>query len=100
MLTNRKTLAATVALGAMGLALPAASALISTAAEAMPGLNAAVMHEVAVTPDGVGGQIEQARWVCGPYRCHWAPNYYGYGYGYGPRWGYRRGWGYRHWRRW
>src|SRR5215470_12077528 len=24
------------------------------------------------------GQIEQARWVCGPFRCWWRPNYYGY----------------------
>ena len=41
------------------------------------------------------GQVEQARWVCGPFRCFWRPNYYGYGYGYG--YGYRYpGWRFRH----
>jgi hypothetical protein len=54
--------------------------------------------------------IEQVRWVCGPYRCWFAPNYYyGYGpryYGYGPRFyaAPRAYWGpryrYRTWRRW
>ena len=39
--------------------------------------------------------VEQVRWVCGPYRCFWRPNYYGY---YGPRpfvggyYGWHRGW--------
>jgi hypothetical protein len=45
--------------------------------------------------------IDQVRWVCGPYRCWWRPNYY-----YGPRfyvaprvwWGPR--YRYRAWRRW
>ena len=95
-MTIRKTLAlriprvcaAAVVLGATGLALP----LASTSAEAMPGLGAAVMHNDA------GARIDKVRWVCGPYRCHWAPNYYGYGYG--PGWGYRGGWGGRRWRRW
>jgi hypothetical protein len=46
--------------------------------------------------------VQEARVVCGPYRCWRRPNYYGY-YGpprpyyygprvYGPGWGYRRGW--------
>ena len=41
------------------------------------------------------GQIEQARWVCGPFRCWWRPDYYGYrSYGYPDRpwWRHRRGW--------
>jgi hypothetical protein len=29
------------------------------------------------------GQAEQVRWVCGPFRCWWRPNWYGY-YGYNP----------------
>jgi len=45
--------------------------------------------------------IENVRWVCGPFRCFWQPNYYGYYspgprfyYGGGPRFygGWRRGW--------
>jgi hypothetical protein len=41
-------------------------------------------------------QVEQARWVCGPFRCWWRPNYYGYygHYGYRPfyrHWGWHRG---------
>jgi hypothetical protein len=41
------------------------------------------------------GQVEQARWVCGPFRCWW-PNYYGYyGYRHRPWWRWRRGWWYR-----
>jgi hypothetical protein len=49
--------------------------------------------------------VQEARIVCGPYRCWRRPNYYGY-YGgyyaprpyyygprfYGPGWGYRRRW--------
>lgn len=46
------------------------------------------------------GVVQDARWVCGPYRCWWRPGPwgygYGYGYGYGPGWrrpwGWRRGW--------
>jgi hypothetical protein len=43
------------------------------------------------------GQVEQARWVCGPFRCWWRPNYYGYygayrPYGYYRPWGWHRGW--------
>jgi len=46
----------------------------------------------------VAAHIDQVRWVCGPYRCWWRPNYYGYGPGvYGPGWGWHRGW---HGRRW
>ena len=52
--------------------------------------------------------VENVRWVCGPFRCFWRPNYYGaYGfYGGGPRfygpprfYGWRGGW-HRGWRRW
>lgn len=51
-------------------------------------------------PLGVTAQatanVQEARYVCGPYRCFWRPNYYAYygprPYYYGPRWGYRRGW--------
>jgi hypothetical protein len=43
---------------------------------------------------------QEVRWVCGPFRCWWRPNWYGsygyYGYGrrfYGPHWGWRHRWG-------
>ena len=41
----------------------------------------------------LGTEAQDIRWVCGPYRCWWRPNYYYGGYGYygGPR--YYRGWG-------
>lgn len=42
------------------------------------------------------GQVEQARWVCGAFRCWWRPNYYGYygyyGYRHRPWWRWHRGW--------
>jgi hypothetical protein len=37
------------------------------------------------------GQVEQTRLVCGPFRCWWRPNYYGY-YGYHRPWWRHRGW--------
>jgi hypothetical protein len=44
------------------------------------------------------GQVEQVRWVCGPFRCWWRPNYYGYygyyGYRHRPWWRWHRGWRY------
>ena len=63
--------------------------LATVSASAMPIAN--LSHDAATN-------VENVRWVCGPYRCWWQP---GWGYyhrpywGYGPRWGYyRRGWGY------
>jgi hypothetical protein len=66
-------------------------------AQAMPISNLAVVDS--------GGAVEQARWVCGPYRCWWRPNRwhrpYAYAPGYyfgprryyhGPRWRYYRRW--------
>ena len=39
------------------------------------------------------GRVEQTRWVCGPFRCWWRPDYYGYyGYRHRPWWRWRRGW--------
>jgi hypothetical protein len=90
----RKALGVALVLGATALALPASTT--STAAMPLAGLDDGVVR------DGQTAGIDQVRWVCGPYRCHWAPNYY-YGWRrpyWGPRpyWGYRHyGWG-RHWR--
>jgi len=86
------TLLAAAALGA--------AAFAPTAASAMPagGLGKAASQL---------SDTQQVRWVCGPFRCFWRPNYYGYGayafvprhHFYGRRWwggpfyGHRWGWG-------
>jgi hypothetical protein len=65
---------------------------VATAASALP---------VAPIPSDAATNVEQVRWVCGPYRCWRTPGYYGYR-AYGayrrPYWG--GGWRHRHWRRW
>ena len=73
-----------------------AVAISSTPSSAMP------MNPLA----SPASNVSAVRWVCGPFRCWWRPNYYvgpsayyggpyGY-YGGGPRfyggWGWRRGW--------
>ena len=85
-------------LGLMMTALDAlgAGVALSGGAKAMPiGLPGSTSTQVS--------NVDQARWVCGPWRCWWRPNYYvapayayGYGpgyYGYGGGWGWHRGWG-------
>lgn len=61
------------------------SGLAASQAFAMPanGLTAAA-------PQVTSG-VQDVRYVCGPYRCWWAPGPY---WGYGPYW--HRGWGWRH----
>ena len=71
--TLKTTLAAALALGALTLGAPAASA--------MP---------MGFAPANPGAQIEAVRWVCGPYRCHWRPDY-------GYRRHHHRHHGWRHW---
>ena len=94
------TLAAAAAFVAGGLALQV------TAASAMPALDAHVAQ--AVQENDASG-VQQARVICGPYRCFYRPRPYGYdgyrrpffgGYGYhrhfggyGPGYGYRRHFG-------
>ena len=34
---------------------------------------------IANLPAAAPGHVENVRWVCGPYRCWWRPNYYAYG---------------------
>ncbi|QGM47942.1 hypothetical protein H2LOC_003910 [Methylocystis heyeri] len=87
---RKTTLAAGLALGALTLGAPGASA--------MPALDPGV----AQAADSAAN-VDKARWVCGPYRCWWRPNYYrpygvyrpygGYGYYHGPR----RYWHRRYW---
>jgi hypothetical protein len=86
-----------------------AASLFSKQAAAMPAASlAAATGEVSIR--------QNVAWVCGPFRCWWAPRRYYvrprvvvvprvygyapayYGWGYGPRFGYRvvrPGWGYR-----
>jgi hypothetical protein len=77
--------------------------LICAAAALCGGVLATPVSAMPIAPlpsDGLTN-VENVRWVCGPYRCWWRPNYYsgGYGaYGYYPR--PYRSWRYRHWRRW
>ncbi len=72
-------LAASLMLGCAG--------LLAGSASAMPisGLNK------AVTASANAQKVDDVRWVCRPWGCHWFP---GYGYGYGG------GWGYHHWHHW
>ena len=84
---------------ASGLLL-AAAAIFPLKASAAPMLDPGVARAADTAQAGV----ENARWVCGPWRCWWRPNYYyphyrpwgyyhrpwGYGYGYGWHRGY--GW--------
>ncbi len=91
-------LATGVGAGALGIGCKSASAW------SWSGLDPAIE-----TPAGVATSVAQVRWVCGPYRCHWAPGWHrrywwgpGYGfYGPGPWWrygyGYRPWWPHRHW---
>lgn len=75
---------------------------LTGAAVAMP---AAPLSNPAA--DTAKSDVQQVRWVCGPYgRCVWRPNYYrpypyygGYGYWGPPRPRYYYGYGPR-WRRW
>jgi hypothetical protein len=89
-MTVKMLAAGIVALG--GVALSS-----GTACAAMPlGLSSAVKPALA-------SNVDHVRWVCGPFRCWWRPNYYGaYGFYDGPRFygrGWRGGW-HRGWRRW
>ena len=78
-------------------------ALGTTTASAIPMIDRA---PAAMAQSAAADSIDHVRVVCGPFGCHWRPNYYRpypvYGFGYGPR--YRYGWrhyhhpyyGYRH----
>jgi hypothetical protein len=76
---------------AVGAALLGGVALSAGHAAPFPnGISAAATTQLSL--------IQDARWVCGPFRCFWRPNFYGaYGF-YRPWWGWgpRRGWGWRH----
>ncbi len=61
-----------------------AGSLIAPAASAMP------VSGLASASNQLSADVQNVRWVCGPYRCWWRPNYWA------PYWGYRR-WGWRRW---
>ena len=81
MLTFRKILAAALVVGATAPALPAA-------ATPLEGLAPAILQAGSAPP------IEQVRWVCNPWRCHWAPNHYWRDEDRRPDYSGRMGWGY------
>jgi hypothetical protein len=63
--------AAAAALGAVALGSSGASAMPN----GLPSISKALSQDV-----------QDVRWVCGPYRCRWVPNWYGaYGFYGGPR---------------
>jgi hypothetical protein len=76
-------LAASLVLGSAGLFVGSASAL------PMSGIDKSL-----ATTD-VQQKVEDVRWICGPWGCHWAPGAYWGGYGYGWHGGWH-GW-HRHW---
>lgn len=86
----KMALAAGIALGA--------STLGASGASAAPVLDPGVAQAA-----GAAANVDNVRWVCGPYRCVWRPNYYRpYGvyrpYGaYRPYYGPRRYWHRRYW---
>jgi hypothetical protein len=67
----KHSLVAVIALGGVALSASGASAMPN----GLPSATAAAQSDV-----------ENVRWVCGPYRCWWQP-------GWGPGWGWHRPWG-------
>ena len=56
------------------------ASLVAPAASTMP------LAGLAEAPNALSADVQNVRWVCGPYRCWWRP---GWGWGY-RRWGWRR----------
>jgi len=53
--------------------------------------SAAPMNGIAAISHQVTNEVQDVRWVCGPYRCWWRPGPYWWG---GPHWAWH------HWHRW
>jgi hypothetical protein len=74
------------------------------AASSASALPAGGLDPAIATSSDLAQGVQDVRWVCGYWGCHWRPNYYGFYGGYGwhrpyyggwHRWG---GWGWhRHW---
>jgi len=79
------------------LVMTALAGAILTFASRADAMTNTVPAGLAKSADQVG-QVEQVRWVCGPFRCWWQPNYpqyYGYYRGYRTfyrPWRWHRGW--------
>jgi hypothetical protein len=78
-------------IGGLAAAAVLGSGLLIGQASAMPA------NGLATVASHVSNDIQDVRWVCGPYRCwwspgpYWGPRYYGYA-GPRPYWGWRHGW--------
>ena len=89
--TLKLSLVAAAALGSAVLAAGTASA--------MP------LGGLATASTEAAAKIQDVRWVCGPFRCWWRPNYavvapypvYRYRQWWGPRRDYAYRWGWRRW---
>jgi hypothetical protein len=82
-------LATGLSIAGIGFAASSASAL------PMSGIDPAI-----ATPSDVAQGVQDVRWVCGPWGCHWAPGWGYYG-GWHRPWGYGyRGYGWHRWHRW
>ncbi|MGP0059479.1 MAG: hypothetical protein ACLPID_09365 [Beijerinckiaceae bacterium] len=81
-------LAASLALASTGLLIGSASAA------PMSGIGKAL-----VTTSEVQKGVEDVRWFCRPWGCHWVPGPYWGGPYWGGGWyrGWGHGWGHRHW---
>ena len=77
----RLVLVGAVALGSMG--------ALADSASAMP----ARLDPAIATSADLQHAVQDARWICGPWGCRWAPYW---GWGPGPYWG----WGWHRWHRW
>ena len=79
-------------------ALVAAAALGGLAVASSPA--SALPNFVPTISTESPSDIQDVRWVCGPYHCWWHHSWYGsYGAGPGwePGWGWRHHWGWRPW---
>ena len=74
---------------AVAAAVVIGGAFAAAPASATPMLDPGVAH----ASDIAGATPEAVRWVCGPYRCFFRPNYYGGYYGPRPFYGPRRFYG-------
>jgi hypothetical protein len=83
--------ATTVRAGFAGVLFAGALALGASQASAMPAFDHSIASATQVA------QPEQVRWVCGPWRCWWRPNYFYRPYAFWrprPWWGPRPYWGF------
>jgi hypothetical protein len=82
---------------AVALSLLGSSFAIGEASAAMP------VNGLGPAENQISANVQDVRWVCGPYRCWWRPGWGPGPYWRGPYWGYApgwHGWGWRRWHRW